>query len=278
MSVAPVRTPAQAPLQPMQPNPQTACGTLDDGCVYNTMDIHLGGQQPNEQFWAARSEYCNQIQWTTQQAIGTTLATIDVLRYCGDDMNNPDNLNANGGLQTRSRAYGRVIWPRWLVTKSSTYISVSVKYDFWLHKPVGPVVGGKLRISYNPGIRKNWNTVLNSIGSTIDSYQDSLFRENLWEWDVKASDTFSVTLNGNIPTKYITSTIPSTRFSEVADPRECFPAFMTSFGTLEISVLNNYVAGSVFADSVFISIYKSFPSLQAYIVRGHRNDQFLTAI
>lgn len=264
------KVPVNSIISPTYPNPQTACGILDDGVIYDNKAIQLAGQSPNTVFWSMRNEYCNQLEWSNQSTIGTVLARFDVLRYCGNDMNDPE-VFLNRTAWDVQLPFGRVMWPRWYSLNASTYVTLGIKYDFWIHKPVGPVVAGKLRLSYSPGFRKNFLQSKLDGGDFESGIEDTLFRENMWEWDIKASDTFSVTLRGNIPLKFIHSSLPNSTLA--TDPRVFFPFFQSTFGTLTISVLNTYAPGSIFADTANISVYKSFDSPQFFVMRGHRNDQ-----
>lgn len=278
MTTPQMKTPVSTSIVPNYPNPQTALGALDDGITYKNDFIQLGGQQPSPSFWNMRNEYCNQLTWTNQDPVATTLGNIDVLRYCGDNMNDPEPMNSLTLAYNPNNAYASIIWPRFYNWFGTTFSTFSIKYDFWIHKPVGPVVGGKLRIAYNPGLRKDYaDTKL--LAGTMD-LQDTLFRENMWEWDIKASDTFSVELKGNIPLKFMNNSLPlGDDFSIIGtDLRVFFPFFQSTYGTLSITVLNPYTNGSIFSDTVNISVFKSVCNGSNYIMRGHRHDLNLMTI
>lgn len=280
-------TPSTQPITPPTPNPQTVGGTFDDGITMNS-PIAMGGQPPNPAFWAERRELMDVVQLNNQMPVGTVIFNLDVLRFAGNERNNPETMTTHATIGPGQPAYCMMI-PRHILFSSAQYLSLTVKFDFWAITPIAsplPDAEGnmasptscKIRLSYRPATRKRWASSTLTADDESDQNADTLFRENMWEWDIKKQTQFSIELQGNIPTKLMPTTIPNYDNVLSLEPRDIYPFFQSTFGSLKATILNPYIPGSIYPDSCEICIFKSTPNLQCFVKRGYINRLCYTAI
>lgn len=274
-----IYNPPVFPLTPSVPPQQTVTGYMDEFGLPNSPNkTALPGQPPMQAFWNARNEYIGSFNVTNQQPIGTQLASIDILRACGDYNDIDQNLSvARSNLSVPTR----IIWPRSLLINSAQFFSGKVTYTFWAIKP--QPTAGRIRFVYIPDKDIDSTYITPATQATYDGANvpinfDSRLRNYIWEWDLEEKPTYTLDFVGNNPLQRLPTCLPTQPYYifsgasiPVVEADETEPFFNTTYGSLHIFIQNPYAPGSIYPTNFNIHIFKSLPDAQYTIQTGHRS-------
>jgi hypothetical protein len=268
-------TPPVYPLVAQVPPPQTNIGSLNENGLPILNTIKINGEPPNEELWGKRLEYVDSFVVSTADTPGKLLMSFDPARLLGNKVNNTNYLECS------------LVWPRVLLFNSSIYFKAKIKYTFWAIKP--PATAGKLRIVYIPGagyFHGGDKDPTISYNNDVQQNDDTYLRNYMWEWDLATKNMFTITVEGNnpldvFPTKTAALTNPDKTYVSngyLYEPDAGCPIFSINFGSINISVQNQYIPGSIFPDNFRIVVFKHFENLENFVQVGPRSYAHAVAI
>lgn len=228
----PQRSPPDGPIQPQNPPPQTALGSTDETGL-NVALITRG--MPSLPFIyqdiVSRKEYIEEYSFTVQSKDnpGTTYRNIPVMSMLSED-----NYKTAKGYNTPTM--------RQTLIRNCLNYTTSVHMTFLAIKP--PMTSGKLAISWFPS---NSN---HQPASTKNNLQ------NMWIWDVGASPTFTIKINGqNLMEFRKTYDITANNSMVVLDE------FSKGLGYFNVVNYQKYQPGGIFPQQFSVKVFRSLPDL-----------------